>query len=156
MYKNEVISDNANPPENSYGFVYELLFTDNTRYIGMKNFFTYKEKDLLKSGNKRPNHVNFINRNKKGKRIKEGKRIKKEIIKVETNWRSYRSSSKLVKEKEIANKTILEIAYSKRHLTYLEAKWLFKEQVLEKNEYLNENILGKFFKNNLGDSYEAK
>ena len=48
MYKNEVISDNANPPENSYGFVYELLFTDNTRYIGMKNFFTYKEKDLLK------------------------------------------------------------------------------------------------------------
>jgi hypothetical protein len=150
MYENELILDDIEPPEDSYGFVYELLLDDNTRYIGMKKFYTYKEKTLLKSGNKRPNHVNFINRNIKGRRVT------KEVIKTETNWKSYRSSSKLVQNKEIIHKAILEIAYSKRHLTYLEAKWLFKKQVLEKDEYLNENILGKFFKGNLGDSYETK
>ena len=44
------------------------------------------------------------------------------------------------------NKQILEVAFNKKHLTYLETKWLFQLEVLEQPEkYYNDNILGKFF-----------
>jgi hypothetical protein len=48
--------------------------------------------------------------------------------------------------KEDLKKQILEIAFNKKHLTYLETKYLFQLEVLEKpDEYYNDNILGKFF-----------
>ena len=35
---------------------------------------------------------------------------------------------------------------NKKHLTYYEAKFLFIKEVLEKNdEYINDNILAKFY-----------
>ena len=46
-------------------------------------------------------------------------------------------------------KQVLEIAFNKKHLTYLETKYLFQLGVLEKpDEYYNDNILGKFFRKN--------
>ena len=44
---------------------------------------------------------------------------------------------------------ILEFAFKKKHLTYLETKYLFTNNVLENNEYINDNILGKFFRKDL-------
>ena len=41
------------------------------------------------------------------------------------------------------------LQFNKKHLTYLETKYLFKNQVLESEEYLNDNILGKFFRKDL-------
>ena len=40
---------------------------------------------------------------------------------------------------------IIAIATDKKHLTYLECKHQFMLGVLESSEYLNDNILGKFF-----------
>ena len=40
---------------------------------------------------------------------------------------------------------IIATATDKKHLTYLECKHQFALGVLEKSEYLNDNILGKFF-----------
>ena len=40
---------------------------------------------------------------------------------------------------------IIAIATDKKHLTYLECKHQFALGVLESSEYLNDNILGKFF-----------
>ena len=40
---------------------------------------------------------------------------------------------------------IIAITTDKKHLTYLECKHQFALGVLEKSEYLNDNILGKFF-----------
>ena len=40
---------------------------------------------------------------------------------------------------------IIAIAIDKKHLTYLECKHQFALGVLESSEYLNDNILGKFF-----------
>ena len=48
--------------------------------------------------------------------------------------------------KEDLKRQILEIALNKKHLTYLETKWLFQLKVLEQpKKYYNDNILGKFF-----------
>ena len=44
---------------------------------------------------------------------------------------------------------ILEFAFNKKHLTYLETKYLFCNNVLENEEYINDNILGKFFRKDL-------
>ena len=39
----------------------------------------------------------------------------------------------------------MAISTDKKHLTYLECKHQFTLGVLESSEYLNDNILGKFF-----------
>jgi uncharacterized protein YqgQ len=41
---------------------------------------------------------------------------------------------------------ILLICYSATELTYQEVKHQFKYEVLEKENYLNANILGRFYK----------
>ena len=47
-------------------------------------------------------------------------------------------------------KTILKVCPTKRNLTYEEAKHLFIYEVLEDENSINENILGSFYKGNLG------
>ena len=43
-------------------------------------------------------------------------------------------------------KKSFEIGLNKKHLTYLETKYLFQMEVLENpDKYYNDNILGKFF-----------
>ena len=43
-------------------------------------------------------------------------------------------------------RAILQCAYSKKELTYLENKILFTLAVLENEDYLNDNIEGRYFK----------
>ena len=45
---------------------------------------------------------------------------------------------------------ILQLAYSKKELTYLENKALFSLGVLESEDYLNDNIEGRYFKRDFG------
>jgi len=136
------------PINGMYGFVYILEFKDKNNkskyYIGKKNFFEYRELKALKNGKKRKGHIKFINHRKNGHIVKY------ELIKKESNWKEYTGSIKGdINDLELVKKTILMFAESKRHLTYLEAKMLFRFDVLENEEFLNENILGKFFKGNI-------
>ena len=51
---------------------------------------------------------------------------------------------------ESLGKQIIEIGFNKKHLTYLETKYLFQFGVLENPEiYYNDSILGKFFTKDL-------
>ena len=131
------------PVGSYYGFIYFLIFEtkdtkENKYYIGKKSFFSFRELPMLKNGKKREGHIKFLPRKKK------------ELIKKESDWKTYEGSYKgdrtnlILKEKRI-----LCFARSKRELTYLETKYLFKYEVLERNEFINENILNKFFKGNL-------
>lgn len=66
-----------------------------------------------------------------------------------TNWKTYQSSSKEIKQLLKTNEgtyTVLTYAETNRQLTYLEVSYQFKLNVLEDESYLNSNILGKFFK----------
>ena len=122
----------------NYGFVYLLTFDDGTQYIGKKNFYTYVKLPALKSGKQRPGSTRIA-------KNKNGKRVFFDIVQKESNWKTYTSSSKLIGDRTIVSKEILQLASSKRSLTYLETKYLFTYGVLESTNFLNENILGKFY-----------
>ena len=137
-YKGQPFSD----PANNYGFIYLVTFEDGAKYLGKKDFFKFLKLPALKSGKPRPDSFRtYKNTN--------GKRVYYDIIQKQTNWQSYKGSSAAVTDRTPISKEIIALAQSKRELTYLETKLLFTNSVLETDEYLNENILGKFFKGNI-------
>jgi hypothetical protein len=124
FYANEKVE---NIDDCYYGFIYKITLKNGQYYIGKKACFNLK------------------------KTIGEGQNGRKKTIltKVKSNWEVYNGSSELFKKSDIARKDILEFCKTKRSLTYKEVKWMFVFNVLESDLYLNQNILGKFFKGNL-------
>jgi hypothetical protein len=126
-----------NIPENAIGFVYHMsvILNGNTyAYIGKKNFFANIKKPM----------------GKKALAISTDKRLKKYTRELKPNFMNYYSSNQQMKETHKAGfkikREILVICYSARELTYQEVKHQFKYEVLEKEEFLNGNILGRFYK----------
>lgn len=126
-----------------HGFVYLLTFNDKKLYCGKKNLFYEREIDKLKNGQKRIGHVKFVHHNR------DGHRIEREIVRVQSDWLTYTGSCKETEGYSIENRIILELASSQRQLTYLEVKWLFKLEAIENEQFLNSNIGGRFFRGNL-------
>lgn len=115
-----------------YGFVYMLLYEDGKAYIGKKNFYTIRTLPKLRNNQEREGHIRF------------GRTT--ELVERESKWKTYTSSHKECKNRKPIKRLILEIASNKKHLTYLEAKALFDKNVLTSPNFLNDNILGKFFR----------
>ena len=134
LYKNKEINEISDLPNNAFGFVYQTThLPTNKKYIGKKSLMYNLKKKL----------------GKKEKLLWEGKGrppVYKRVLK-ESDWKTYYGSHSFIKEanKEDLKREILEIAYHKKELTYLECKYQFTLGVLEKKSYLNDNILGKFF-----------
>ena len=118
-----------NVPDGVMGFVYEITYDDDSKYIGKK---TAKREVKLKP-------------------TKKQLAIRKNYRRVEcreTDWKTYSGSHKdLPKGLQIANKEILYFCISKRQLTYIEVRELFKADVLFNDKYHNQNINGKWFDN---------
>ncbi len=122
-------------PEKAVGFVYLMTaIVDGkfVKYIGKKNFYADVKTKLGKK--ELPTD----------KRLKQYKRVRK------FTYKNYYSSNEVLKEHYNNDgkieRIIIEIAYSKIQLTYLEVKHQFINEVLEDESYLNNNILGKFYK----------
>jgi len=130
-------------PEGVFGFIYIISYTDGTHYLGKKQAISEVALPALKNGAIRPEATHRIGRNIKGKRVQF------DVILKETSWKKYCGSSKLTGDKTIEYKTILQLAYSKRELTYLENKYLFLYEAIERDDFINENIMGRFFRDNL-------
>ena len=126
-------------PEDTYGYVYQTThLPTGKKYIGKKSLIYNQKKKI-------------------GKRelaLWEGKGRPPvyKIVQKESDWKTYYGSHHFIKE-EIKKgnqadfkREILQPAYSKKELTYLENKWLFCLEVLESEEYLNDNIEGRYFK----------
>ena len=127
----------AHIPENGIGFIYHMsvILNGNTyAYIGKKNFFSNVKKKL----------------GKKALAQVTDKRLKKYTRESKPSFMNYYSSNQQLKEAHkaglIIKREILMICYSATELTYQEVKHQFKYEVLERKEYLNANILGKFFR----------
>jgi hypothetical protein len=77
------------------------------------------------------------------------KRLKKYKRELKPDFMRYYSSNKILKDAHKAGVTIkreiLRICHSQMELTYQETKYQFQYEVLEKEEYLNGNILGRFY-----------
>lgn len=136
IYNGKVFTD-MDIPEGAVGFVYymSVILNGNTyAYIGKKNFFSNVKKKL----------------GKKALAQVTDKRLKKYTRESKPNFMNYYSSNQQLKEAHkaglIIKREILMICYSATELTYQEVKHQFKYEVLEKKEYLNANILGKFYK----------
>jgi hypothetical protein len=124
-------------PEHGIGFIYimtAIIEGKSVAYIGKKNFFSNKKKPM----------------GKKALAMTTDKRLKKYTRELKPDFINYYSSNTTLKEAHKAGvmikREILMICYSATELTYQEVKHQFKYEVLEKEEYLNANILGKFYK----------
>jgi hypothetical protein len=124
-------------PDGGIGFIYimtAIIDGKSVAYIGKKNFFANIKRPL----------------GKKALAMSTDKRLKKYTRELKPDFMKYYSSNKTLKEAHKAGvpikREILRICYSQMELTYQEAKALFVEEVLENDMYLNQNILGKFYK----------
>ena len=129
--------DESSIPEGAVGFIYHMsviLNGNSYAYIGKKNFFSNTKKKL----------------GKKALAQVTDKRLKKYTRELKPNFMNYYSSNQQLKEAHkagfIIKREILMICYSATELTYQEVKHQFKYEVLEKEGFLNGNILGKFYK----------
>jgi hypothetical protein len=126
--------------DNLIGFVYKITnLKTGAIYIGKKSVQSHRKKTLTKA------ELALIT----DKRLKKYK-----IVTKESDWKKYWGSNKQLQEDiksygdTFFNREILELAYSKKYLTYLELKYQFTLDVLGRNSY-NGNILGRFYPKDL-------
>ena len=135
LYKNKEINSIEDMPTDTFGFVYLVTHTPSgKKYLGKKQLISNRTLPPLK-GQK-----------------------KKRKIQKESDWKTYYGSQtevkQLVKESQDMLDFVREIIIftsTKKQLTYFETKLQFVNEVLENDEYLNSNILGKFFRKDLYD-----
>jgi len=132
LYNGEVIESIEQMPQNTFGFIYQATYIPtNEKYLGKKVLYFNRTLPPLK-----------------------GMKRKRKVVK-ESDWQTYYGSHEKIKSLLKENKQddfqreILEFSFNKKHLTYLETKYLFCNNVLENEEYINDNILGKFFRKDL-------
>lgn len=143
IYKGEVVPEDE-VSDRHFGFIYKIEYKgldgDIYTYYGRKEFFSYITLTALKNGNKRDNHLKFFNKNK------NGKRTKMEMLRKESDWRTYNGSCKDVPQGlEIVSKEILKLCKTKTDLTHWENYYLYTNLVLFNSKCLNRNIGGKIF-----------
>lgn len=107
-------------PIDTFGFIYLITnLVNNRKYLGKKQIFTTKKRPPLK-----------------------GKQNKRHF-KVETDWKSYTSSSNELNEDiqklgiDNFHFEIIKLCSSKWELAFYEAKLQFEYEVLLKEEYYN-------------------
>lgn len=129
-YKNNVILEVESLPDNAIGFVYLLEFSNGMKYIGRKSLYHTRTLKPLKG--------------KKRKRKKT----------VDSDWKTYCGSIKneefcegfKSKKITVVKREIVHICYDQWDLTYYETKYQFDSDCLIKEDYYNQNILGKFYR----------
>ena len=130
-FDNQKVESISDIPEGVIGFVYIITNLETGEfYVGKKAIYSTRTLPPLK-----------------------GYKRKRKVVK-ESSWLTYESSSEKVREWERKKKHVLEYGYSKKQLTYLETKYLFKLDALEDPKCVNENILGKFFKGEFSKTLE--
>lgn len=126
-------------PNGVIGFVYCIYYTNGKKYIGKKTAISDRKKNL----------------GKKELALQTDKRLKThKYVTTEHKWQSYDGSTKESEGLTIQSKVITHLCTNKMSLTYLEASEMIKNDVLFKDEYLNKNILGKFYDNALDGLYQ--
>lgn len=123
-------------PEGTYGFIYEITHKETgQKYIGKKQLLSYHKK-ASKVFNEKTKRWNKVY----------------ETTSTESNWQKYFGSNieivELVKKegKEKFKREIIRLVPNKKLLTFYELAEQCKRDVLTDPNYINSNILGKFFR----------
>lgn len=142
LYKEKEVTSISDMPDNTFGFIYQIIHLETGQfYIGRKNLQLKKTKKI----------------GKKAQALQEGKGRKKtkEVKYEESDWITYWSSSKIIHKMveeqgpQVFRREILEYAYSPKQLSFLEAEYQFKAEVLRNPKALNENIQARYFRKDL-------
>ena len=122
-----------------YGYIYMTVHAKTGRsYVGKKAFQHTTTKKL---GKKELAEIP----------VGRGKRPSKKTVVKESDWKTYYGSNTEIKSlpKDELKRYVLMLCKTKKQLTYCETKYLFHYNVLEDDRYLNDNILGKFYRKDL-------
>lgn len=129
LYKDKEVKTIDDMPKGTFGFIYEVEhIPTKRRYLGKKVLIFNRTLPPLK-GTKR-----------------------KRKVQKESDWIKYYGSHKeivgLIKEgkQQEFKREILQYVPTKKLLTYFECKYLFIREVLEGQDYINDNILAKFYR----------
>ena len=139
MKVEDLINDPNFNIEDYCGYVYITCHIPTGRqYIGKKAFIHTTTKKL---GKKELAEIP----------ITRGKRPSKKSVVKESDWKIYYGSNAEVKSlpKDEMTRHVLRLCKTKKELTYWETKYLFQYDVLENDLYMNDNILGKFYRKDL-------
>jgi len=139
LYNNKEIHNIEDLPK-CFGFVYKITNLNTKEYyIGKKQLISVTHKKLTKK------EISELP-------VSKGRKPTTREIVQESNWKSYWSSSTVLKKhvKETGESSfkreILVLARDKRELTFLEVEQQILNNVLRDPLSINDTILGKFFK----------
>ncbi len=134
-YNGKIVNELSDCPPDAIGFIYEITTSTGKKYIGKKNLYSVRKRKFGK---------------KEAALVTDKRKKLYEMVKKDSGWAKYTGSNKELNE-DIKNgidftKKILQFAYTKKQLAYLETKALFVNEVLEPHtNYYNSNIGGKFY-----------
>ena len=144
-YEDKLITEISDMPEGTYGFIYRVIHVPTKKkYIGKK--VLYFERNV-KLGKK---ETEALREERKAAGIGGRVPAKKKVVK-ESDWKTYYGSQTEIKtlvkqsKPEDWTREILEFVPTKKLLTYYEIKHIFINDALENRDFLNDNILGKFY-----------
>ena len=164
-YEDKIITEIPSEFKDYHGFIYIVSVApteDDTRmhYVGYKSIVNADNKkvgkrELAKLKKDDPTNwrkgLNYY----KGK----GKKNKDDLIYyrkgVKSTWREYNGSctnplyTEKIEQGLLLRKTILMFTESKLHTSYYESKFLFGLGAIEKEDYYNANIGGKYHRSRL-------
>ena len=139
LYNNEVVETIEDIPTNTFGFIYITThIPSGISYIGKKSLYHNVKRKLTKK--------------ELAEQTGRGRKSTTETIQKESDWKTYYGSEEFIKQKikekkqDEFKREIIHFVENKKMLTYFECKYQFMYGVLENENYLNSNILGKFYK----------
>jgi hypothetical protein len=139
LYNNEVVETIEDIPANTFGFIYITTHTPSgMAYIGKKSLYHNVKRKLTKK--------------ELAEQTGRGRKSTTETIQKESDWKTYYGSEDFIKQRikekkqDEFKREIIHLVENKKMLTYFECKYQFMYGVIENENYLNSNILGKFYK----------
>jgi len=139
LYNNEVVETIEDIPANTFGFIYITThIPSGMAYIGKKSLYHNVKRKLTKK--------------ELAEQTGRGRKSTTETIQKESDWKTYYGSEDFIKQRikekkqDEFKREIIHFVENKKMLTYFECKYQFMYGVIENENYLNSNILGKFYK----------
>jgi hypothetical protein len=139
LYNNKVVETIEDIPANTFGFIYITThIPSGMAYIGKKSLYHNVKRKLTKK--------------ELAEQTGRGRKSTTETIQKESDWKTYYGSEDFIKQRikekkqDEFKREIIHFVENKKMLTYFECKYQFMYGVIENENYLNSNILGKFYK----------
>jgi hypothetical protein len=127
-YNSIAVHEASDLPKDTVGFVYQINNTDTGEYYIGKKILKHKRTKPPLKGKKR-----------------------KRVSYVESDWKTYTGSSSITKKwsLDVCERVILHVCFNRTMMTYYEVYAQFNRDVFSDKNCVNDNILGKFYRDKI-------